>query len=53
MNPKERLEQYAGEVESVIRAWLPPEDGYQRTVAMAMNYSVKAGGKRRSSSVYA
>ena len=46
MNPKERLEQYAGEVESVIRAWLPPEDGYQRTVAMAMNYSVKAGGKR-------
>lgn len=46
MNSRERLEQYTGEVESVIRKYLPGEEGHQKTVLAAMNYSVKAGGKR-------
>lgn len=46
MNLKERLEQYTTEVENVITSYLPPETGYQKAVSEAMNYSVKAGGKR-------
>ncbi len=46
MDPKERLERYTAEVEQVVREYLPKEKGYQKTVAQAMNYSVKAGGKR-------
>ncbi len=46
MNPEERLKRYTEETEAVIRKYLPPEDGYQKTVTEAMNYSVKAGGKR-------
>lgn len=34
------------EIEAVIRAYLPREEGYQKTVISAMNYSVLAGGKR-------
>ena len=33
-------------VEEVILSYLPKEEGFQRTVLEAMNYSVKAGGKR-------
>ena len=46
MNHEERLKRYTEETEAVIRKYLPPEDGYQKTVTEAMNYSVKAGGKR-------
>lgn len=34
------------ETERVIRAFLPKEEGLQKTVFEAMNYSVLAGGKR-------
>lgn len=43
---REQLERYASEVEAVIRRYLPEEEGCQRTIMEAMNYSVKAGGKR-------
>lgn len=33
-------------VEAVIEQYLPEETGHQRTVLAAMNYSVRAGGKR-------
>lgn len=33
-------------VERIIRALLPEEQGYERTVLEAMNYSMLAGGKR-------
>lgn len=33
-------------VEQIIRALLPEEQGYERTVLEAMNYSMLAGGKR-------
>lgn len=35
-----------GETERIIRAYLPTEEGYQKTIVEAMNYSVLAGGKR-------
>lgn len=34
------------EVEDIIYGYLPKEQGFQKTVIEAMNYSVKAGGKR-------
>ncbi len=46
MSSKEQLEQYTREVEEVIKNYLPTENGYQRTVLEAVNYSMKAGGKR-------
>ena len=35
-----------GQVEAVVESYLPPAEGYQKTVLDAMDYSVKAGGKR-------
>ena len=46
MNPSEQLERYTREVEQVIEAWLPKEEGQQKNLIEAMNYSMKAGGKR-------
>lgn len=43
---KEQLLQYTKEVENVVYSYLPAEEGHQRTIFAAMNYSVKAGGKR-------
>ena len=34
------------EVEQIVTFFLPKEEGYQKTVLEAMNYSVSAGGKR-------
>ena len=33
-------------IESVIKRYLPIEEGYQKTIFEAMNYSILAGGKR-------
>ena len=33
------------EIEQVITAYLPKEEGYQKTVMEAMNYSFLAGGE--------
>ena len=33
------------EVEQIVTSFLPKEEGYQKTVLEAMNYSVSAGGK--------
>ena len=33
-------------IEAEIYAYLPMEEGYQKTLFSAMNYSYKAGGKR-------
>ena len=46
MSFKEQLENKVKAVDEVIKAFLPKEDGYQKTVLTAMNYSVLAGGKR-------
>lgn len=34
------------EVERILYEYLPKEEGFQKTVCLAMNYSIKAGGKR-------
>lgn len=34
------------EIETVITSYLPKEEGYQKTIMEAMNYSFLAGGKR-------
>ena len=45
-NSKQILKQYTEEVESVLWQYLPEETGYQKTIFEAMNYSMRAGGKR-------
>lgn len=46
MNFKEELQKRTGEIEEIIKRYLPEETGFQKTVLEAMNYSVLAGGKR-------
>ena len=43
---KETLEQKTKEAEEIINAYLPKEEGSQKTVMEAINYSVRVGGKR-------
>lgn len=42
----EELKKRTGEVETVVERYLPKEEGHQKTIFEAMNYSVRAGGKR-------
>lgn len=42
----EQLKAYTAEVEAVIEQYLPAETGPQKTILEAMNYSMRAGGKR-------
>ena len=46
MEMREELVQRTREVEQIVEKFLPEESGYQKTVLEAMNYSVRAGGKR-------
>ena len=46
MNFKEEMEQKAEQIEEMIRDRLPREEGYQCTVAEAMNYAALGSGKR-------
>lgn len=46
MNFKTIQENKVKEVETIIKNYLPKEEGYQKTVIEAMNYSILAGGKR-------
>lgn len=46
MEMREELMQRTREVEQIVEKFLPEESGYQKTVLEAMNYSVRAGGKR-------
>ena len=45
-NFKEELNKRTEKAEEVIRRWLPKEEGFAKTMAEAMNYSMCAGGKR-------
>lgn len=40
------LQEKTKAIEAIIKEYLPTEQGYQKTVFEAMNYSVLAGGKR-------
>ena len=46
MNFKEELAQRTEEAEEVLKRYLPKEEGFQKQVLEAMNYSALAGGKR-------
>lgn len=46
VNFKEKLEKRTQNAWQVIESYLPKEDGFSRTLAEAVNYSMKAGGKR-------
>ena len=46
MNFNEQLQQKAADAEDILKRYLPEEEGYQKKVIEAMNYSVLAGGKR-------
>ena len=46
MEMHEELKKRTGEVEAVIERYLPEEEGHQKIIFEAMNYSVRAGGKR-------
>ena len=46
MNFQEELTKKTKEIEAVLREYLPAEEGFSRTMAQAMNYSMLAGGKR-------
>ena len=46
MSFKEELNKRASGCEAILGKYLPAEEGYQKTVLEAMNYSALAGGKR-------
>lgn len=46
MNFKDEFEQRLVETEQIIDKYLPKEEGEQKTVMEAMNYSILSGGKR-------
>ena len=46
MDIKEEIGRHTDEAEQIISSYLPEENGYQKTVIEAMNYSFLAGGKR-------
>lgn len=46
MSFKEELQTRTAQIEALLEEYLPKEEGPQRTVLEAMNYSVRVGGKR-------
>ena len=42
MNFNEQLQQKAADAEDILKKYLPEEEGYQKKVIEAMNYSVLA-----------
>lgn len=46
MNFQDELTKRTEDAERVIKSFLPAEEGFARTMAQAMNYSMLAGGKR-------
>lgn len=46
MNFKEENELKVKEIEEILNAYLPEEEGYQKIIMEAMKYSLMAGGKR-------
>lgn len=46
MNFREELTEKTQKIEALIRRYLPREEGFPKTLAEAVNYSMLAGGKR-------
>ena len=46
MDIRAEIQTRVDEIEQIIKRYLPAEEGYQKTIMEAMNYSILAGGKR-------
>lgn len=46
MNFDMEIEKRLAEITGILESYLPKEEGFQKTVLEAMNYSMRAGGKR-------
>ena len=46
MEFKKELEDRVAYIDSIIKKYLPKEEGFQKSLLQAMNYSILAGGKR-------
>lgn len=46
VNFNQELEKKKAEVEEILFSFLPKEEGFSKELAVAMNYSMRAGGKR-------
>lgn len=46
MNFKQEMQDKVASIEEILKKYIPKEQGYQKTVIAAMNYSLLAGGKR-------
>lgn len=46
MEFKDVLKEKTDYIETLLNEYMPKEEGYQQTIMQAMNYSLKAGGKR-------
>lgn len=46
MDIRVEIDRRTQEIEGIIASYLPKEEGYQKTIMEAMNYSILAGGKR-------
>lgn len=46
MNLEQEMQNKVNEIEEILKEFLPKEEGYQKTVMEAMNYSLLSGGKR-------
>ena len=46
VNFQDELKKRTEEIEAVLKSYLPKEEGFAKTMAQAMNYSLMAGGKR-------
>ena len=46
MDIRAEIDGRVAEIEQIIKGYLPVEEGWQKTIMEAMNYSILAGGKR-------
>ena len=46
MDIRAEMTERTAQIETILKAYLPREEGYQKTIMEAMNYSVLVGGKR-------
>lgn len=46
MDIRQEIKERTGQIEEILKKYLPAEKGWQKTVIEAMNYSFTAGGKR-------
>lgn len=46
MNFKAEMKERVSKIEHILQEYLPKEEGFQKNIMSAMNYSITAGGKR-------